>query len=204
MDFGDIFFIAVFIIIIVSNVYKQMKKARLNSSGGEASVKKTGWKSALELILEEARKQMENQARKESGDVPAGHPTGWENILSKSAPDFNPSEKSVQMDKTGPETVKPAQAKPEKSLIKRSAPLKAPEKRERPLPFQEKPSPARERVVDTLNEIMVRSEPVAVPKDYYADKTDKKRPRHLSQDALRNAVVWAEILAPPVGLRDME
>jgi hypothetical protein len=199
MDFGDIFFIVVFIIIIVSNVYKQMKKARLKASGGEAPVKKPGWKGALETILEEARKQMENQAKKESGDVPAGHPTGWENVLTQPLPESSPPKYPSKDDKAEPEALKP-----EKSIKEKAATLKSQEVGKPPLRSWEKIYSVPERTADGLSKITGMPEPVPVPKDYYADKTVKKRPQHLSQDALRNAVVWAEILAPPVGLRGME
>ncbi|MDO9262902.1 MAG: hypothetical protein Q7U02_02970 [Desulfosalsimonadaceae bacterium] len=190
MDFGDIFFIAVFIIIIVSNVYKQMKKARLNTSGGEAPVKKPGWKTALELVLEEARKQMENQAKQEPAEAMAGRPTGWEGIL-QSAPDVNPSEESAQ-----PEKIQMVHGDMKLSRAGVSG--------KPPLRLRERQVPATERIADTLKERMVKPGPAAVEKkDYYAVAADKKTPQILSQEALRNAVVWAEILAPPVGLRDM-
>jgi hypothetical protein len=200
MDFGDIFFIAVFIIIIISNVYKQMKKARLNTSGGEAPVKKPGWRAALELILEEARKQTENQAKQGTAEAPIGRPTGWENVLTQSLPESSPSKYPSKADTAEPETLKP-----EKSTIEKAAMLKSKESDQPPLGSLEKIFSVPEWTADGLSKITGMPEPVVpVPKDYYADKTVKKRPQHLSQDALRNAVVWAEILAPPVGLRNME
>ncbi|MFZ2630721.1 MAG: hypothetical protein WA081_10330 [Desulfosalsimonadaceae bacterium] len=254
MDFGDIFFIAVFIIIIVSNVYKQMKKARLNTSGGQAPVKKSGWKTALELVLEEARKQMENQAKQEPAEAMAGRPTGWEGIL-QSAPDVNPSEESAQPEKIKLEKPKPEKAREarrqtavsretvadqvvfETACMRCGKPMKPIKDqgsgRQSGIVFceacgeqhryqmvhgdmklsragisrnqsrlQEKQSRAAERT--PLKERPVKPEPAAVEKkDYYAVAADKKIPQKLSQEALRTAVVWAEILAPPVGLRDM-
>lgn len=255
MDFGDIFFIAVFIIIIVSNVYKQMKKARLNTSGGQAPVKKPGWKTALELVLEEARKQMENQAKQEPAEAMAGRPTGWEGIL-QSAPDVNPSEESAQpekikLEKPKPEKAREARRQPavsretvadqvvfETACMRCGKPMKpikdqgsgrqsgivfceacgeqhryqmvhgdmklsrAGVSGKPPLRLREKQAPATERIVDTLKERMVKPEPAGVEKDYYAAAADKKISQKLSREALRTAVVWAEILAPPVGLRD--
>ena len=189
MDFGDIFFIAVFIIIIVSNVYKQMKKARLNTSGGETPVKKPGWKTTLELVLEEARKQMEDQAKQEPAEAMAGRPSGWEGIL-QSAPDVNPSEESVRPEKI--QTV-PGDMKPSRADVSGKPALG----------LRGKQAPATERIADTLKERMVKPEPAGAEKDYYAAAADKKMPQKLSREALRTAVVWAEILAPPVGLRDM-
>lgn len=73
MDVGDLFFIFVFIIIVISNVVKQMKKARKQAGEGGGQ-KKPGLKTALELVLEEAKKQMENRRAE-------GRPSGWETVL---------------------------------------------------------------------------------------------------------------------------
>jgi len=199
MDFGDIFFFVVFIIIIVSNVYKQMKKNRLKFSGDETPVKKPGWKSAVELILEEAKKQIENQAKQGTAGASADRPTGWEGVFTQPLPEVNPSEDRPKTDKAAPEALKP-----EKSVIEKAASIKSQETGQPPLRSREKIASAPEQVGDGLDKIMGIPEPGAVPKDYYAEKTDKKRPRQLSRDVLRDAVLWAEILAPPVGLRDME
>ncbi len=96
MDFGDIIFFIVFVVIIVSNIMKAMKKAGKQTSGNEKDgaqpVKKTGWKNVLEQMLEEARKQMENQGEPESAGSPqkhptGKHPTGWEDITTEKSPE---------------------------------------------------------------------------------------------------------------------
>ncbi len=173
MRFGIIFFIF-FIIVIISNIGIQVKKARPKSADGGTPDKKPGWKGALEIILEEARKQMENQAKQESSGVPASRPSGWEGILSTPAPDAVPLE-----DMARPETIKPEAPKPEKS-----------QKTLRQAPVVEEP------VIDRPL-FLARKEDEAVAAGH-------EMPQKFSREALRSAVVWAEILAPPLGLRNME
>ena len=88
MDFGDVIFFIVFVIIIITNIMKQLKKANKQTSGKETSgiekpEKKSGWKNVLEQMLEEARKQMENPVEPESAGVPLKQPTGWEDIITE-------------------------------------------------------------------------------------------------------------------------
>ena len=91
MDFGDVIFFIVFAIIIISNIFKHLKKGGKQISGkekpGKQPVKKSGWKKVLEQMLEEARKQMENQAEPEPAGKPSRHRTGWEDLMSKSEPE---------------------------------------------------------------------------------------------------------------------
>ena len=94
MDFGDVIFFMVFVIIIISNIMKHLKKIEKQTPGNKKSEtpseappgKKSGWKNVLEQMLEEARKQMENVAEPESAGSPLKHPTGWEDIISEKDP----------------------------------------------------------------------------------------------------------------------
>ena len=91
MDFGDVIFFIVFVIIIITNIMKQLKKADKQTSGKETSgiekpKKKSGWKNVLEHMLEEARKQMENPVEPESAGRPLKHPSGWEDLITGKSP----------------------------------------------------------------------------------------------------------------------
>ncbi len=94
MDFGDVVFFIIFVIIIISNIMKHLKKIGKQTSGNKKSgtpseappAKKTGWKKVLEQMLEEARKQMENAVEPVPADTPIKQPSGWEDIVFKKDP----------------------------------------------------------------------------------------------------------------------
>jgi hypothetical protein len=110
MDFGDVIFFIVFVIIIISNIMKQLKKADKQTpgqetTGAEKPEKKTGWKNVLEQMLEEARKQMENQAEPESAGTSrkyhnGQHSTGWEDIITGKSPVKRQPQKTPERETT--------------------------------------------------------------------------------------------------------
>lgn len=193
MDFADLLFFLIFVIIIISNVYKQMKKARPKSARGGQPVDKIGLKGALEMIMAEARKQMEKQAGQEAADAQAARPTGWEAVLA------GPSHEAVSPEKpVAPEHEKLEKGRPEKAREIRQKPPVS-----RKAPRSPKPAVIPERQIsEPVKEEKITPQP-AVHADGAGARTDTPARPAFSRDALQNAVVWAEILAPPVGLRDV-
>jgi cell division protein FtsN len=190
MDFGDVIFFIVFVIIIITNIMKQLKKAGKQTSGKETTgigkpEKKSGWKNVLEQMLEEARKQMENPAEPESAGVPLKQPTGRENITSGTG--------SVQREPgKRPERAKGVRP-PKQTIIYADA-------------VREKSGTAPERKYQKLDEKLRAHEkiPAARLADAALPAGEIKIPLQLPREGLINAVVWSEILGKPLGLRDLE
>jgi len=209
MDFGDAIFFLVFVGIIISNIVKQIKKARQKEqgrvpgqqkAGKPGPVKKSGWKDVLAQMLEEAQRQTEAPAGGEPKQPSEKAATGWETIIDQ------PDALSHRLE------VKP-EPKPEKPRVSR---------RPKPPLIPEASRQSREEVLELKR--MGAVHPSEIPpetKIKYKAGADApagrervvtvqatamvaKIPRALSLEGLQSAVVWAEILGPPRALKDLE
>jgi hypothetical protein len=186
MDLGDLIFFIIFIIIVVSNIVKQAKKSRKTPDIAPAKAK-AGWKKVLEDIIKDARAQMEQ--RTESVPGQSGRPPlNWEDLM---APE--PEERPLPQKESQPQ-----------------APAKI-----RPRTFPE--APGRESDFDDFRGLG----PEADGREGENKRVkEKKSPRgmrrtlpeqpvaartsgaNLTVEDLKNAVIWNEILSPPLGLRN--
>ncbi len=250
MDFGDVLFFIVFVIIIIANIMKQLKKAGILTSGkkpsgppnsGSQPEKKTVWKNVLEQMLEEARKQMENQAEPESAGIPLKHPTGWEGIITEKdaairKPEIRPERPKVVRPPVIKEDLMTERSIFQPECMNCSNPMK--QITDFGIPNQSgliycddcgeqhkyrilngelklmradgvrKSGTAPERRYLKVEGDFVLPEKIkAAPKPAFsasAELGETRIPLGLTREGLRNAVVWSEILASPLGLRDLE
>jgi hypothetical protein len=188
MDFGDLVFFIVFAIIIISNILKQLKKFGKKTEENKKPVKKTGLKNILETMLEEARKQMEASAGPESAGTPLKQKSGWEDIISGGdLISGQPAE--------APEKVEPVKEMTPPPLISEEA--------ARTVRKTVQPDESQFQYVETKKEKPKKSGFGEHP-GYCTDAGLTGSSSQLSAQELRNAVIWSEILASPLGLRDLE
>jgi len=185
MDFFDFLFLMVFILIIAVNIAKQLKKTSkpAKPTGRRPAATGTGWKKALNDILKDIREQMEKGAEPPAGK-PARGRLSWEDII---LPDGKTSE----------------------------MPGKAPEQRET-VKARPKPMPMEAEVIEIKTLGTGKEMPAVQMEDLRLKKArSDAMSRGISQpdmgmmpedrwsvEDLRNAVIWHEILSPPLGLRD--
>jgi hypothetical protein len=122
MDFGDLIFFLIFIIIIITNILGQMKKSRRPpADAGDAgeerfesrtrtepdetpSSDRTGWRQTLDNILTDVREQA--RARSESGPepehIPRRQPSGWDILMGGAGRDRDPG--TAERPRPDPET----------------------------------------------------------------------------------------------------
>lgn len=209
MDFGDLVFFLIFIIIIITNIIGQVKKSRRSpSASGEAeegrfesktrpesgetsSPAKTGWRQVLDEILVEVREQAPARRRTAQKDEGAAsrQPSGWdllmENIEKEEAPAPVPRPKRENVRKpaakAGKDTPAPVYGTKRTSLY-------TPVSRERPERISYTPAYWSEEQRKTG------------AKSHYRGPAVRRMPIR----DLRNAMIWHEILSPPVALRDMD
>ena len=194
-----IFFLVV-ILIITTNIIKARKKLdrkkpssppKPESETGPRTEKKTGrgWKQNIQDLLTELQKEMNPPDRqKEKPGPPSRRSTGWEDLLpGKPAPETvaDESEKMRHFpEKTTPETARPSQPGRRQTLIEsRSRQGQTPEARigetqRRP------PAPALDQVA--------------------GESLTGARAFRYARKELRRAVIWYEVLGPPMSLRDPE
>ncbi len=176
MNFGDLFFLFIFLAIILFNLVKKMKE-RAGPRPEEGEKPKSSWK----ILLEEALKQMEQQ-KASNGAAPGTPPvfskTGWDQILQK-----EPTE-TMQ----GVESLKPVMEAEPRPVEKGEGlePLYAAEALSE---NEEKPGLKEKIRIRAFAE-----EPAA----------EEKTLESVSLRDLRQAVIWSEILSPPLGIRGLE
>jgi hypothetical protein len=185
MDLGDFVFFIIFIIIIVSNIVKQVRKQKKEPDAKPAETK-TGWKKTFEDILKDVRTQME-QSDAPSPMEPSRRPSGWEDLILVETEERHLPQKQDQQ----------------------------PAVKMRPKPISE--APGRESDFDELRgqglEVENRDRGTRRAKERDFPRGIKRqlsvRPSsarvsdaNLSVEDLKNAVIWHEILSPPVGLRE--
>ena len=256
MDFGDLIFFVIFVLIIIANIVKQIKKTQRQSSAGkpedQGQAKKAGWKKVLEDMLEEASRQLEEKTSTETENAPpVGRSSGWEQILPESA--FSGPVKKKESES------RPVETPRQKPLIREGARRKDATPRPKKPAFQpecmhcgaamkairdlgvpdqsglvycdacgeqhkyrivdgqlklQRAYPARKSAIpaETSYEKIARPSTVVRPHasvlsaegEAAGGSMDSGIYRRLSRQGLQNAVVWAEILGKPLGLRDLE
>lgn len=206
MDFGDLVFFLIFIIIIVTNIIGQVKKSRRSQGGpggaeegrlesktrpelGDAkSSPKTGWRQVLDDILVEVREQAQTRSRPDadSEDPAFRQPSGWDVLMGETEKKRDRGTPPL----TGRETARKAVTKDRKVSMA-------------PAPRAKRAAP-----YSTLNR--QRPERISYTPAYWSEehrKTEAKghyrgpARRRIPLQDLRNAIIWHEILSPPVALR---
>ncbi|MCU0598256.1 MAG: hypothetical protein MUE70_03230 [Desulfobacterales bacterium] len=187
MDLGDLIFFGIFIIIVASNIFKQVKKSKKAPDTPPVKAK-TGWKKILEDIINDARAQMEQNAEPASGK-PGRPPLSWEDLILA-----EPEEKPL------PHTV----GKPKADV--KMQPVSVSEASGREADFDELRGKGPEILDGDWDRVDFKDNP---------PPRIKKRPlpehpetvllsqASLNDDDLKNAVIWHEILSPPLGLRNL-
>jgi len=180
----------VLVIIIISNLVRVQKKLKTAAPGeGEEKAQPGGWKRRLRDTWEQVKKEMEAPAgdaqTRESG---RRRPSGWEDLMPAQKPG---EEKSEQPQAPARAEAPPSRPRHEpvragrgQTLIEsRSLEGRTPEAR---VGKTERRAPAP---------------PLKGPGEAL-----KHRPHRLelSREKVRHAVIWYEVLGPPMSLRDPE
>ncbi len=226
MDLGDLVFFLIFIIIIITNIFGQMKKTRRPpSDAGDAGEErfesrtrpepdetppsdKTGWRQALDNILTEVREQAQNRSETEaeSEDFSGRQPSGWDILMGGAGKDRDPG--TVNRPQPNRETgARETALKKDKKVS--SAPAAGVKRVSHYTPASRQRS---ERTVYTPSRRRRPERTIYTPA--YRSEEQRKtvgvryghgpaRRRMPLQD-LKNAIIWHEIFSPPVGLRDRE
>lgn len=249
MEFGDIVFYIVIVIIIFSNFFKKAKKPG-KPDAKERPKAKSGWKKAFEEMLENIQREMEQKPVPAPDDIFVKQKTGREDIISGEAQEKISQKKETR--KVRPEALprvyeespppmpgeyvyRPvclncaAQMKQvedfeiadqkgllycdfcgeqhqyrivkDQLILNRSvvpADAKGPSVRK----FQQQKAGSRAVGKDVYKGVGTGRD---VQHRFVAPLISGRRDiRELSQGDLQNAVVWSEILASPLGLRDPE
>ncbi len=185
MHLDTVIFLIVAAIVIISQIRK-MKGARKPDKRAQPQ-KKTGWKATVEDLIAEVHSEMEKGrtetgAKPGTGDVPPRRKTGWEDIIPAEIFERTPSE--------------PASA-PEPMM---SAMAPEPE----PAPVSAEPEDDVELTPTERMEIQRKK--AALRRGRMREK--RMPPWHEGRGftvrQLQHAVIWSEILAPPVGMRDLD
>lgn len=187
-----LFFLLVLIIIIVSNIARMQKKqkdaaAQQDQHKTFEETRNTGWKKNLRDMFAEMQGEVQRDTQQKQGSAPhQGRSTGWKDLLSfEDSADKEP-ETAADHDKPGPASrQKPVSEKQwGRTLIEsRSREGWTPEAR---MGKTQRPIPAP---------------PLA---GKAGDVRRKTRSLQISRKELRKAVIWYEVLGPPMSLRDPE
>ena len=184
----SLIFILVLVIIIISNLVRVQKKLKTAAPGDrEEKSQPGGWKQSLRDTWEQVKKEMEAPAgdaqTRESG---GRRPSGWEGLMPEQQPAAEKSEPAPAASgaPSTPPRPEPARAARGQTLIEsRSQEGRTPEARVG--------KTERRAIAPPLKG---PAEPV------------KHRPHRLelSREKVRHAVIWYEVLGPPMSLRDPE
>lgn len=185
MHLDTVIFLIVAAIVIISQIRK-MKGARKPDKRGQPQ-KKTGWKATVEDLFAQLQAEMDKTGMKTetkpgAGDVPPRRKTGWEDILP--AEIFEPASSASE---SAHESMT-ADITPEPD----TAPVSA--------------GPEDDVELTPTERMEIQRKKAAVRRG----RMRKKRVppwqagRGFSVRQLQHAVIWSEILAPPVGLRDRD
>ncbi|MFP4649581.1 MAG: hypothetical protein ACLFML_01450 [Desulfobacterales bacterium] len=182
----SLIFLLVVLIVIITNIFKMQKKQKESSSQQQASPE-GGWKKGLRDLFAEMQGEAVPPSGEKSRRQPVeGRSTGWEDLLSSE--DIISHEREKEPAPAGqapsPSSQEPGEAKKRSTLIEsRSREGRTPEGRigrtDRREPAPPLPEPALR-------------------------KRSHVRRVSVSTGQLRQAVVWYEVLGPPMSLRDPE
>jgi hypothetical protein len=189
MDLGDLIFFVIFIIIVVSNIIKQTKKAKQSGKTPESTQAetKTGWRKVVDDILKDVRAQMEQNAGSADGK-PGRPPLTWEDLIL-----VEPEEKQIPKKEIQP------------TAAVKTLPVGTPEASGRDADFDELRGQVREGSEWSWEKEQVRETKISrrkiksLPEPSAAGDMSGE---YLTDEDLANAVVWHEILSPPLGLRN--
>lgn len=186
MDLGDLIFFVIFIIIVVSNILKQVKKTRKPPEATPEGPK-TGWKKTFEDILKDIRTQMEQNAKPDGGK-PGRPPLTWEDLIL-----VEPEKKQSTKQQTQPKAAVMIPPEP------------APKAPGRESDFDDLRGQGREGSEGNWEKEQAREKrpPRKIKKSLpELSAVGGLTEETLTDDDLANAVVWHEILSPPLGLRN--
>ncbi len=175
MDFENIIPVIIFIIFVVSQVFKVLT-AKKPGPAAQKKAKKPGLKDLFGDIASQIKQEIEAantraEAESRPQPPPPSRPSGWDQLMpqkSESSPEHTP--------KTPP--VKPVRVVQKEKRAKKQPPIS--ESKTIDTKRKEKPAPAQPTVTQK-----------SLP---------KKHSGSVHQN-LRNAIIWSEILAPPLALR---
>ncbi len=186
MDLGDLIFFLIVIVIVASNFFKQIKKPPKKSPDQTQAAKKRGVKHVLEDILKDIQTQMEPGAET-SSQRPGRGSLQWEDLIL-----MEPENNVPPQSKQPPTESPPVRSKPVAGSIRQEAEFdelrgKGPESLEWDWDHGDAPKKQTRQVTQKpLMETPIE-EPVL---DFILPDGD-----------LKNAIIWSEILSPPLGLR---
>lgn len=175
----------VVVIIIITNIVRLQKKLK-DPAPAKQQKQEGGWKKNLRDLLAEMQGDTQTSSGKRRKPPPGqGRSTGWEDLLStEDLPEKEPETAPSPAETPSPPREKAEPAGRGRTLIEsRSREGLTPEAR---IGETERREPAP---------------PIAGP-----DLTAHRYPRRLqiSRQELRRAVIWYEVLGPPMSLRDPE
>ncbi|MFW6428616.1 MAG: hypothetical protein ACOCY3_01865 [Desulfosalsimonas sp.] len=181
-------FLLVLIIIIISNIARIQKKQKETAAqqGRPQKQEEAGWKMKLRDRFEEMQSEIQGssgQARR--SPAPEGRSSGWSDILSdRDSPEQETQTSDAPAESRQEPPRKSASGERRRTLIEsRSRGGRTPEAR---IGKTERPIPAP---------------PVAGLAGKFSRQT---RNLQISRKELRRAIIWYEVLGPPMSLRDPE
>ncbi|MCF8110245.1 MAG: hypothetical protein K9J85_02045 [Desulfobacteraceae bacterium] len=187
-----LFFLLVLIIIIVSNIARMQKKqknaaAQQNQQETTEEIRETGWKKNLRDLFVEMQGGIQGDPQQKRRSASReGRFAGWEDLLSSKDSAGKEPETAADHDKPGPA------ARPEPGFQRhRSRTLIESRSREGWTP--------EARMGKTQRPI-----PAPPLAGMAGDVRRKARSLQISKKELRKAVIWYEVLGPPMSLRDPE
>jgi hypothetical protein len=186
MDLGDLVFFVIFIIIIASNIIKQVKKQK-KATDAQPAEAKTGWKKTMEDILKDIRTQMEQNVEPASGK-PGRPPLGWEDLIGP-----EPEERQLPQKETQPQATVRMHPRPVPDPPGRGADF---EELRGKGPEALKGDWDKKSIMEKKTRRAMKKPTSALPAPGSLSKTN------LPGEDLINAVIWHEILSPPLGLRN--
>jgi len=169
MKFEDLIWVIIFLIYVVSVIWKKTRAASKAGKKGPAK-RRPAWKEKLDKFI--SRVQQELEAAKKEGSKKE---TGWERVLPR-----EDDEPELAM---------------EEVALKRLEPIRKEISSERIEKAIEKPP------LPTIKPALVKADAESIEPAVSGKEILTKDLEFGIQD-LRKAVIWSEILAPPLALRD--
>jgi hypothetical protein len=203
MNFETLIWVVIFLVYILLFILKRMfaaSKAAKQSAAQQPAAKKTsGWKEKLDGFMAQLKKELEGNQQEQPGDR-----TGWDDLIPREPRKVDPRE--TEPLESGSGITEGAGMQKEPAL--ETGRVQAPPSALKPSEKQDLCTvPDLYTVIDKKDAAPVvepSPEPARADRFRPAAKRRKRMPfdsRVEIQD-LRRAVIWSEILAPPIALRD--
>lgn len=164
-------------LIVIWSIFSKIKQQKKQSGAGGKPARTGGLVDRINAFLSDVQRQMEEEAAKRQGSGPADL-TDWSRLVD---------EQEAEM---------PARPMAEDSLDDLVLEVEAPVPEYKPKPPVRPPRPAARGLRK------VETPPPAPPQPAMAAVGEPTAKRAGSRADLRRAIVWSEILGPPVSLRD--